>query len=360
MKRRKILGISLIVALTAGAALYLEACKKELVTPINNTSVQDDGYYGYSDKAKKIAGRINKFKRQIADKEAVMRSGSGMPIDSVIWNVEALFNAEYAFSERKYRETVKQELEFYVDVNGNNEVPLGVVADLYDEIKDAVRQAYASDGISTNKSLMTVVVDKGETAGNRVGINVCVISGSYENNDAVKDPVEGPFGPGDCWYFGEYGGTCDDPSVFCDAAEIIEDTINYYYRAKKVPQQGFRHLNVDLFRVILEGNEYMDTNGDPYLYFHYLTSNTPMYLDYEMLNYYYTRELEVLLHIVPSDPRYQGYMPEEPAFVEVDIAGILDYVGNGTCCHHKNYVVYGNKVAIPMPELPPLRDLLNN
>lgn len=359
MKRRKILGISLIVTLTVGVALYLGACKKELVTPINNTSVQGDDFHGYTDKAKTIAGRINKFKRQLVDKEMVVRSGLGMPIDSVIWNVEALFNAEYAFSERKYLETVKQDLEFFVDVNENNEIPLDVVADLYDDITDAVRQAYANDGINVNKSLMAVVVDKGETVGNRVGLNVCVISGRYANDNAVKDPVQGPFSPGDCWYYGEYGGTCDDPSVFGDAAEIIEDTINYYYRAKNVPQPGYRHLNVELFRVTLEGNEYLDANGEPYLYFYYLNSNTPMYLDYEMLNYYYTRELEVLLHLVPSDPIYQGYMPENPAFVEVDMVGLLDYVGNGTCCHHKNYAVYGNKVAIPIPELPPLRDLLN-
>lgn len=359
MKRRKILGISLIVTLTLGAALYLEACKKELVTPINNKPAQGEEYHDYTDNARTIASQINKFKRQIADKENVMRSGQCMPIDSVIWNVEALFNAEYAFSERKYLETVKQELEFFVDVNGNNEAPLSVVADLYDEITEAVRQAYAGDGISTDKSLMAVVVDKGETVGNRVEIDICVISGRYESDNTVKDPVQGPFGPGDCWYFGEYGGSCDDPSVFCDAAEIIEDTINYYYRAEHVPQAGFRRLNVGLFRIAIDGNEYLDENGEPYLYFHYLNDNTPMYLDYEMLNYYYTRELEVLLHILPSDPRYQAYMPKDPAFVEVDIVGLLDYIGNGTCCHHKNYVVYGNKVAIPSQELPPLRDLLN-
>ena len=104
MKRRKILGISLIVTLTLGAALYLEACKKELVTPINNKPAQGEEYHDYTDNARTIASQINKFKCQIADKENVMRSGQCMSIDSVIWNVEALFNAEYAFSERKYLE----------------------------------------------------------------------------------------------------------------------------------------------------------------------------------------------------------------------------------------------------------------
>ena len=82
-------------------------------------------------------------------------------------------------------------------------------------------------------------------------------------------------------------------------------------------------------------------------------------MNYEMLNYYYQRELEVLLHLLPSDPRVMGYLPETPAFVEVDIVGMLGFVNNGNCYHHKNYVIYGSKYAIPEQELPPLRDLLN-
>ena len=78
-----------------------------------------------------------------------------------------------------------------------------------------------------------------------------------------------------------------------------------------------------------------------------------------MLNYYYSRELEVLLHLLPTDLVNQGVMPEIPAFIEVDIAGLYGYVGNGSYFHHKNYIIYGHKAAIPSQELPPLRDLLN-
>ena len=90
-----------------------------------------------------------------------------------------------------------------------------------------------------------------------------------------------------------------------------------------------------------------------------LYSDPPLYLNYELLNYYYVRELEVLMHLVPSDPRFQAVMPTQPVFIEVDIVGMLGYVGNGSYYHHKNYVIYGSKCAIPENELPPLRDLLN-
>ena len=114
-----------------------------------------------------------------------------------------------------------------------------------------------------------------------------------------------------------------------------------------------------MFTVSLEGSEYFDENGEPYLYYYAANSNPPLYLNYEMLNYYYARELHVLLHLLPNDLKNQGVLPEHPAFIEVDIVGQLGYVGNASCYHHSNYVVYGKKRLIPSQELPPLRDLLN-
>lgn len=356
MKRKKLSGLALIVLLAVGTAVYLAACKKDIVTPINNMNSPS-----YGDEASAVAGKIMKFKQQLVDRENVARSGLYMPIDSIIWNVEALFNAEYAFAERKYLETVKQKLEFYVEVNENGEAPFDVVADLYDEITSAVRQAYSDDGISIDKSLMAVVVDKGDTVGNRVVIKVCVVSGRMETGNTVaKDPIPGPFGPDDCWYFGEYGGTCDDPSILGDAAEIIEDTINYYYRGTLVPQAGFRYVNLDMFLVSLEGGEYLDADGNPYLYCYNANDEPPVYLNGDLLNYYYNRELEVLLHLLPADLVRHGEFPVAPAFIEVDIMGLIGYIGNSSYYHHNNYVIYGCSLAMPSKILPPQRDLLIN
>lgn len=359
MKRKRFKGITLIALMAICAVVYFEACKKEIITPINNTACPEIVNPEYTDKAKSMVKRVNRFKSQLIDKENVMRSGLCVPVDSVIWDVEALFNAEYTCSENKYLETVKQEMEFVVNVNENNEVPFGEVADLYDNITESVRQLYSNDGINYDKSLKAVVVDKGNVDGNIVSINVFVVSGRVDSANSSKDPVQGPFGPGDCWYFGEYGGTCDDPSIFGDAAEIIEDTINYYYGNTSVPQTGFRNMNFGMLRVSLEGNEYVDSNGEPYIYFYGMDEEPPVYLNYEMLNYYYTRELEVLLHLLPSDLINQEMMPDVPAFIEVDISGMLGYVNNGSYFHHKNYVIYGHKYPVPEQELPPLRDLLN-
>ena len=248
-----------LVAFVTTAAIWLGACKKELVTPINNNSASESyDNLNCSAEARRIVGKIKRFKTQIIEKEYLTKGDSYIPIDSVIWNVEALFNASYTFPDRKYLETVKQNLEFFVVVNDKKEVLMSNVANLYDEIIEAVRQAYAHDGVSVDKSLMAVDVEEGDFVGNTVGIIVHVISGKVDNSNVAKEPVSGPFGPGDCWYFGEYGGSCDDPSAFGDAAEIIEDSINYYYRRTGVPNSGYRSINHSIVRVFLSGNEYVD------------------------------------------------------------------------------------------------------
>ena len=355
MKRNVFFRATLVV-FAASVAIYLGACRKNAVTPIiNNPTSYDDPYY--TAEAKRIVGRINKFKTQLVDKEYLTKD-LYIPIDSVIWDVEALFNASYTFPDRKYVETVKQSIEFFVETNENDEVLLSNVANLYDMMVNEVRNAYANDGIVFDKSLMAVDFDKGEKTGKNICIIANVISGRVDNTNMAKDPVEGPFGPGDCWYFGEYGGSCDDPTAFGDAAEIIEDSINYNFRATSVPNSGYRQLNHSIVRIFLDGNEYVDENDVPYCYFYIINSNTPYYLDYEMLNYYYNRELALILNVVPSDPIYQGLWPSHPVFLEVDIMGLIGNVGNQSCAYHRNAITYCSIEMIPTQVMPLPIDLL--
>lgn len=350
MKRKKSKYIAIVVLMTAGMVFYLEACKKDAVTPIINNTILTDDYPEYTEEAKIIVGKIKKFKSQLIDKENVIRSGLEVPVDSAIWNVEALLNAEYASPDRKYLETVKQDLEIYVNVNNNNTVSFGDVADFYDEMKAAVRQVYSGDGINEDKSLMAIAIDQYEREGSSVKVNVHVVSGRIDNKTVVGGYM--PFGPGDCWYYGEYGGSCDDPTVFCDAAEIIEDSINYNYGGLTVPTSGYRVLCVNFYRTALNGDEYFDDLGLPFLYFYSVNNNPPYYLDYDLLNYYYSREATVLLEKLPADIAARRAVPFIPVFLEVDIQGIIEYVGNSTVLHHKNYVTYCNKINIPETVFP--------
>lgn len=99
-----------------------------------------------------------KNRMSIADGLA-SKSEDFISIDSVVWNIEALFNASYTFPDLLYDKIVTQELVFSVPVN-NNVVSMSDVALLYDQIINDVRTAYSNDGIVQNKSLKNVFLRK--------------------------------------------------------------------------------------------------------------------------------------------------------------------------------------------------------
>ena len=131
MRRKHVKRLAFVMLFATAVAMYFVACKKNIVTPINNKPATENNLE-YSNEAKKIVSRIKRFESQLADKENVMREDLHVPIDSALLDIESLFNASYAFPERKYIETVKQDIEFSIDVNVENGVSFGDVADLYE------------------------------------------------------------------------------------------------------------------------------------------------------------------------------------------------------------------------------------
>lgn len=334
------------------------SCKKQNVEPLNTKTAPTTDNIEYSDLAKSVVGKIKKFKNQLSDIEFVTRETSYMPLDSVIWNVEALFNVSYAFPENKCTETVKQKLVFTVNVNDEDEVLMREVYDLYEDVTKNVREVYANDGITSEKSLFAVVVDEGMRHGSCVDVVVTVISGKAGTSTS-SELYENPFGPGDCWYYGEYGGSCEDPSILYDAAEILEDSINYNYAECPVPYYGYRGINMNLVEYSLMGNEYVDSNNQPYIFFWREDDVPSYYLDFEDLNYYYKRELKVLLELLPEDLITQGMMPIAPAFLNVDIQGVNTTIDGVSYLIHRNSITYGCRLLIPESELDPARNILN-
>ena len=346
-----------IAIFAAGIGLVvfgLYACRKNQVKPqpevVNDITLTPD----YDAKVKSFVSRVKHFEETL-EKCKTMRVAGNMQIDSALWNMEALFNTSYASPEKDYVETVKQDLTFYVNLDESGSLPVNDVSDLYENVTESVREAYANDGITENKSLMTVVFDKGETIGDKSSIDVHVISGRSNDNNGHVIVEDGPFKPGDCWYFGEYGGSCDDPSIVCDAAEIIEDSINYYFAGTPVPASGYRYINYNLMTKTLEGPEYLRPNGESYIYNSQYTNNPSLYFSYEMLNYYFNGEKKVILQLFPEDLKNAGLLPDNFCFVQVDIRGLSE---NGIYFHH-NSITYGDRILIPIQVIGPTGNLLD-
>lgn len=346
-----------IALFAAGIGLVvfgLYACRKNQVKPqpevVNDITLTPD----YDAKVKSFVNKVKHFEETL-EKCKTMRVAGNMQIDSVLWNMEALFNTSYASPEKDYVETVKQDLTFYVNLDESGSLPVNDVSDLYENVTDLVREAYANDGIAENKSLLTVVFDKGETIGDKSSIDVHVISGRSNDNNGHVIVEDGPFKPGDCWYFGEYGGSCDDPSIVYDAAEIIEDSINYYFAGTPVPVSGYRYINYNLITKALDGSEYIRPDGTPYIYNSTYVNDSSLYFNYAMLNYYFNGEKKVILQLLPNDMKNTGELLDNVCFIQVDIRGILE---SGNAFHH-NSITYGDKILVPVNEIGPMRNLLD-
>lgn len=354
MKLNILKKIALATASVSIVAFGFNACKKNHINP--NQNIMKDVKITSNRDAKAMAF-VKKMKNfeNVLEKCRTTRVDANMQIDSALWNMEALFNTSYTFPERKYVETVNQDLSFSLNVDDTGCVSMNTVADLYDDITNSVREAYANDGVIQDKSLMTVVFEKVEVVGDKASVKVHVVSGRANDNNDDIDVQDGPFEPGDCWYFGEYGGSCDDPSLLDDAAERIERLINLYYAGTPVPVHGLRYVNYGMRVIELNGSEYLRPDGTPYIFNSQFIEDPVLYFDFQLLNKYYNGTKKVILQLCPEDMIVDGELPEDACFVQVDIRGLAE---DGHY-FHKCFITYGSKILIPEEEIGPARDLLN-
>lgn len=354
LKGNQILAISLL-ALVVGVM----ACKKDKYTdpPTQNSD------YVIPSKTQLVVQRIKKFDKQLKEiKNGLHKGDNHIHIDTVIWNIESLFNATYSFPDYYYKETIIQELDFEIDVDDNDCLLMSDVNMLYEEIINSVRETYRNDGFVHDKALMCIIVNRGDIVSNKSNVNVKVVSGQRTDDPLGPYPVlNGPFKEGDCYYFGEYGGSCDDPTLLTDAAEVLEDTINYYYGWSPKEPDPVRSLYVNVSSIVLIGDEYYDDNNDSYyIYYHENPDESLLYLDENQLNRYYNNELKVIFDIVPNDPEHIPNLPEEPRFMEINIDGVRITEGETNICFHHNTIIYGTHHIIHEYDMSVPVDLLNN
>ena len=336
------------------------ACKKDKMTepPAN----QDQEILNYDYQTNLVVQKIKMFDSQLkAVRQGIGRSDVYLDVDSVVWNVESLFNATYSSPEKHYSDKKIQTLTFYVDTY-NDMLSMNDVAALYDDIKMSVREAYSNDGFVSDKSLLSIFVDKKECRSGMSEVKVVVVSGRTSNKPTdVKPVLFGPFDVDECWYYGENGGSCDDPYLLTDAAELIEDTINYIYGYKADDEGDFRNIYVNLQTISLAGNEFKDKTGkESYLFYKQNCDDDELYLDVNELNKYYYAEVDVILNVLPNSSEYSASIPDNWVFMEVDINGVQGVVDDKDTYMHNNYIFYGTKYCVSKNEFGTHKDLLSD
>lgn len=359
MKRNFLNQIVLCVSLIFTSLVVFISCKKDKLTePPQNTN-QEVATYDF--KTNQVVQRIKRFDNQLKKvKQGVCRSNHLVDVDSTIWNMESLFNVTYSSPDENYVDKKIQELSFTINLI-DNKLSIIDVGNLYDEIVMSVREAYRNDGITTDKSLMSLFLKKEEMRSGELKVRAVVVSGRTNEQQHDYEPIlYGPFDADECWYYGELGGSCDDPYILTDAAELLEDTINYIHGYKPEKNSTCRNIYVNLMSVNLSGNEYWDKNNNEY-YIFYKEDCEPeeLYLDVNELNKYYYNELKVIKDFVPKDPKYMSMFGDDYVFMEINIDGICAYQEK-TINQHQNYIFYGSPYTVNKNEFGSTMNLLNN
>lgn len=357
--KRDYLKRNAIFLLIIAIFVTLVACKKDKLTDSQSFDKSVENLSAMS--ADDVVKRITDFDTQIKQvKKGVCRGVQNAEIDSVLWNIESLFNTSFSFPELNYVEKKRQELSFKIKVQNGKYLAMNDVCILYDEIVSNVREAYRNDGIDADKSLLSIVLNRGEIISDELEVKLLLITGKVlPEQYRLRDVTSAPFDEDDCWYFGEYGGSCDDPSIVYDAAKALEDKINLTYQNKRNISNKYRSIYVGMTNVSLTGNEYWnDSINDYYIFYKQNCPDSLLYLNHEDLNKYYQNMIDVIFKIVPKDKKYSSVLSQSADFMEVYIDGMFSLEGKNTLHNHNTDILYSSKYQISKSLLIQPKDLL--
>lgn len=359
MKKKNSLVVLVLFStmLLVGTAVFVEACKKR---PLFEDGIAEVLPEEMSPMAEKFVSGVKKFKEKVVlYRKNLLKSDEYITLDSAAWNIESLFNVSYAFPEEKYEKNVSQDLQFVLPVSKSGMAKMSDVSRLYDEVVDKVRDAYSNDGIADRKKLKSVIVWISDKKDTECTVNVRLVSGrSASPDNDLSQFILGPFKEGDCWYFGEYGGTCEDPTIGSDAAEEIEAYINYNYAWNHGSEMGRRTVLTNILRYdVPPYNYYDDVHDRYYLFYTNINDNaSSLYIDASDLNYYYWGAGKVFLDLVPIDEN----VPQEYVFFGVNIEGVIEGVHEEEYAMFKSFAAYGIPLSILENAVGKAVDILEN
>jgi hypothetical protein len=250
-----------IISIAAIAMVLVFSCAKEEATNKPATKHELTAYETHINKTLKDFKQKMEFIRA----NPQLKSGESVPADSAVWLLEATINFSHAFPNEFYSEFETDSLTLTVARNADGTVDMEELTGKYDEMKQAVADAYHNSGYEV-KGLAVVDLEEAVITESEIDINVQVLTGEKGNEPPPGPPVvDGPFVEGDDWWYGENYGYCYDHTVFGDASIMLYDEA-----VNLVPDPNGNYGFINLFTFWIEG-------GDPYFQ-RYLTPDN--YLDY--------------------------------------------------------------------------------
>nr|NQU90717.1 hypothetical protein [Bacteroidota bacterium] len=325
MKKIKILTGLTIIALIVGV-IVMNSCKKQ-----ESEIVQVESSITKADKV--FVSKLVNFKQKVdyIKENPHFKSGETMEIDSVIWYLEALFNAVYAYPDEVYSRSVTDFTTLEVGLDASGFVSLNELSVKYDELYAVVREFYINSGI-IDKGFVLLDLEINEIISDQAIISVRSVTGEKNSSSAGFEF----FGENDWWLYGNLWGDCDYLNTGTDAAEKIEAAIRET-KPYIITPPGYYWVYSDVDTVHRIGNEYMDENGK-YLMFYMMKENGNFMhddkcLEPDEMNFHYNGEFQVIYEILEPELGKR--------FMDCDLIGVIDtdYSSNPRI-RHDNWLTF--------------------
>jgi hypothetical protein len=333
-KKRKTMKRNIIITGIVAAAIMVMvfACSKENATDKPVTKHELTAYETHINKTLKDF----KQKMEYLHANPHLKSGESVPTDSAVWLLEATINFSHAFPNEFYSEFEIDSLTLVVERNADGTVDMNELTSKYDEMKQAVADAYHNSGYEV-KGLTVVDLTETTVTENEIIINVQVITGSRGVDPGPGGfGINGPFAEGDDWWYGETLGGCNPHTGETDAAEQLFIAMNNYIASQNV-NVGF----VSITERIIKGGT---TNAFGRLFSTFQYNGIPfneyqeLCMDWQDMNIHYN-DMKYLIYtklqlesVVPP-----GYKPESIT----TFLGDHQTVSNGIHYYHEYTFKFG-------------------
>lgn len=187
--------------------------------------------YSYNNRPSTVLARIHEFKKCIKHYQANpgTREVAYLSVDDAIWNVEALFNYTYTYSEMLCSREAAYDSALYLPINHNDSVLMADLTMFYERMYGAVSTIYLRDTLP-NSQLLLLDVEPNEILNEQIKITLHILIGSVTGTAPTPTeppyPWPGPFEEGEWWYYGENAGGSGNSNS--DAAQELTRWLNYY------------------------------------------------------------------------------------------------------------------------------------
>ncbi len=318
---------SLFAVIIVAAMVFAVSCNKQTMTKVNRN--KQDAY------SKMITQRIENFQQQM---QSTYKSGTTMPLDSAVWDLEALITNYGAFPDSVSKDFTLKKAHFTIPVDANNNVTNSDVQALYQRMVDTISSQLATINSSV-KFLAFSDVQQDSVVGTTAylttnnGYGYHFILGLYE-----------PFT--DSWIWGTlsnpeeppYAGNCDGNDFSSDGSNEIQYRLNH---PAAVPYStGYTDLETDY----ATGEVFEDSNFNPRLYWDPTHDAMHCMSIAELTDNLVNADdiIKTYNDIDPNTGEPMGLRPHGKNFVKVTIFDDMITLPNGNYVYlHHYYVTYG-------------------